>query len=225
MSGVVSHILTVPGWAVLAVVGTLVFAEDALFVGFVLPGETAAILGGVAARLGHAPLWGVLLVVITAAIVGDSVGYEIGRQLGPRVMRWHILDRRRRRLDDAREFLARRGGSAVFLGRWVAFFRAVMPALAGIARMRYPKFLVFNAAGGLCWGTVVVLAGYAAGASYATIQKTVGRGSAAAVLGIALIALAVWRMRGNRKERGSDTGAALAQPSSHGPHDQGRRRP
>ena len=80
MSGLLSSLLTVPGWAVIAVVGLLVFAEDALFVGFVLPGETAAVLGGVAAKLGHAPLWGVLLVVVAAAIVGDSVGYEVGRE-------------------------------------------------------------------------------------------------------------------------------------------------
>ena len=199
MSGALNSILSVPGWAVLVVAGVLVFAEDALFVGFVLPGETAAVLGGVAAKLGHAPLWGVLLTVVAAAIVGDSVGYEIGRTLGPRVLRMHALDKRRARLDDARDFLARRGGSAVFIGRWVAFFRAVMPALAGMARMRYPKFLVFNAAGGLVWGTVVVLLGYAAGASYATVERTVGRGSALAVLGIALVALLVWRIRRSRE--------------------------
>jgi membrane protein DedA with SNARE-associated domain len=218
MSGVVSHILTVPGWAVLVVVGLIVFAEDALFVGFVLPGETAAILGGVAAKLGHAPLWGVLVTVIAAAIVGDSVGYEIGRTFGPRVLRMHILDKRRARLDDARDFLARRGGSAVFLGRWVAFFRAVMPALAGTARMPYPKFLVFNAAGGAVWGAAVVLAGYAAGASYATVEKTVGRGAALAVLAIALLALLVWRIRKHRAERRTHagTGADQAEPPATG---------
>jgi membrane-associated protein len=201
MSGLLGHVLTVPGWAVLIVVGLLVFAEDALFVGFVLPGETAAVLGGVAAKLGHAPLWGVLLTVVAAAIVGDSVGYEVGRTLGPRVLEMRLLEKRRSRLDDARDFLARRGGSAVFLGRWVAFFRAVMPALAGTAGMHYPKFLVFNAAGGLAWGTVVVLVGYAAGASYATVEKTVGRGSALAVLAIALVAVLVWRVRRHRRER------------------------
>lgn len=67
--------------------------------------------------------------------------------------------------------LARRGGSAVFLGRWVAFFRAVMPALAGTARMPYARFLVFNAAGGITWGAAVVLVGYAAGASYARSRR------------------------------------------------------
>jgi membrane protein DedA with SNARE-associated domain len=200
MSGLVAHILTVPGWAVLVVVGLVVFAEDALFVGFVLPGETAAVLGGVAAKLGHAPLWAVLVTVIAAAIVGDSVGYEVGRTFGPRVLRMRVLDKRRARLEDARELLARRGGSAVFLGRWVAFFRAVMPALAGTAHMRYPKFLAFNAAGGCVWGTVVVLLGYAAGASYATIEKTVGRGSAVVVLAVALVAVLVWRLRRHRAE-------------------------
>ena len=204
MSGVMEHILTVPGWAVLVVVGLLVFAEDALFVGFVLPGETAAVLGGVAAKLGHAPLWAVLVTVVAAAIIGDTVGYEVGRALGPRVLRMRVLDKRRARLDDARDFLARRGGSAVFLGRWIAFFRAVMPALAGTARMHYPKFLAFNAAGGLVWGSVVVLLGYAAGASYATIEKTVGRGAALAVLAVALVALVVWRVRKHRAEERVD---------------------
>jgi membrane-associated protein len=202
MTDVVSSILTVPTWAVLLVVGALVFAEDALFVGFVLPGETAAILGGVSAKLGHAPLWAVLGVVVGAAVVGDSVGYEVGRHVGPRVLRLRVLERRRARLDDARAFLNRRGGSAVFLGRWVAFFRAVMPALAGTARMPYPRFLAFNAAGGLVWGSVVVLAGYAAGASYETVQKTVGRGSALVVLTVVLVALAVWRVRARRRPAG-----------------------
>ncbi len=87
---------------------------------------------------------GVLVTVIAAAIAGDSVGYEVGRRFGPRILRSRVLDKRRERLDEARHFLARRGGSAVFLARWVAFFRAVMPALAGTARMPYARFLVFN---------------------------------------------------------------------------------
>lgn len=200
MSGIVNHILSASTWAVLGLVGLIVFAEDALFVGFVLPGETAAVLGGVAAKLGHVPLWAVLVTVIAAAILGDSVGYEIGRRFGPRILRLRILDKRRERLDDARDFLARRGGWAVLLGRWVAFFRAVMPALAGTARMPYPKFLAYNAAGGIVWGTVVVLVGYAAGASYASVERTVGRGTALAVLAVAVIAVLVWRIRTHRAD-------------------------
>jgi membrane-associated protein len=198
VSGLVDGLLGVPGWVVLVVVALVVFAEDALFVGFVLPGETVAVLGGVSAKLGHVSLGGVLAVVIGAAIVGDTVGYEVGRYLGPRVLEHRLLHARRERLVAAQSFLARRGGSAVFLGRWVAFFRAVMPALAGTARMPYGKFLAFNAAGGLVWGAVVVLLGYAAGASYKTIEKYLGQDTALAAVGLIVVALVVWGVRRRR---------------------------
>lgn len=204
MTGLLHHLLNAPAAVVLAIAGALVFAEDALFIGFVLPGETAAVLAGVAAKLGHAPLAAVLVTVVLAAVVGDTVGYEVGRHLGTRVLDRRMFDRHRHRLDDAQQFLARRGGSAVFLGRWVAFFRAVMPALAGTARMPYPTFLAFNAVGGLTWGVTVVLVGYVAGASYATVERTVGRGAALAVLAIALVVVGVWRLR-RRKAAGHIT--------------------
>jgi membrane-associated protein len=213
VTGFLDTILGAPAWTVLGIIALVVFAEDALFVGFVLPGETVAILGGVAASRGHVPLAAVIAVVVLAAIVGDSVGYEVGRHAGTRVLGLPVLRRRQRRLDDARDFLARRGGSAVFLGRWVAFFRAVMPALAGTARMPYPKFLAYNAAGGLVWGVAVVLAGYFAGASYARVEKALGPGAALVVVVLALVGLAVWRVRAHRAEhvhpdgRGAGRGA------------------
>jgi membrane-associated protein len=116
-----------------------------------------------------------------------------------------VFDRRRTRLDDAQGFLARRGGSAVFLGRWVAFFRAVMPFLAGTSRMPYFRFLGYNAAGGIAWGAAVTLLGYAAGASYAKVEKIFGRDAAFIVAGIAVLALVVWRVRTHRAERHSGT--------------------
>jgi membrane-associated protein len=201
MSGLVDRLLGLPGWLVLLVTGLVVFAEDALFVGFVIPGETVAILAGVAAKLGHVSLTGVLIVVITAAILGDSVGYEIGRVVGPRALQLRIVQGRRERLDDAQGFLARRGGSAVFLGRWVAFFRAVMPALAGVSGMRYVTFLSWNALGGVAWGATTVLLGYAAGASYAQVEKSFGRDAAFVVVGMAVIAVIVWRVREHRADR------------------------
>jgi membrane protein DedA with SNARE-associated domain len=203
MSSMVDHVLAVPGLLVYVLVGLLVFAEDALFVGFVIPGETAAVLGGVDASRGHVTLWLIIVVAVGAAIIGDSVGYEIGRQVGPRILGARTLDRHRRRLEDAQDFLGRRGGSAVFLGRFVAFFRAVMPALAGTAEMPYRRFLAYNAAGGLLWGTGFVLLGYLAGNSYAAVEKTVGRGAALAVLALVLVALVVWRIRKHRAERHS----------------------
>jgi membrane protein DedA with SNARE-associated domain len=195
MSAFVDRLLGVPGWAVLTVVGLTVFAEDALFVGFVLPGETVAVLGGVAAKFGHVPLWGVLAVTVVAAIVGDSVGYEVGRALGPRILRVRLLRERQRGIEQAQDFLARRGGSAVFLGRWVALFRAPMPALAGTARMPYGRFLTWNAIGGLAWGVAVVLLGYAAGASYRTIESRFGAGAAIVLAAVVVLALVAWRVR------------------------------
>jgi membrane protein DedA with SNARE-associated domain len=175
--------------------GGVVFAEDALFVGFVVPGETAAILAGVAASLGHAPLALVLCVVVLAAIVGDSVGYEVGRRLGTRVLASGRLDRHRERLDRAESLLSRRGGAAVFLGRWTAFFRAVMPALAGTARMPYLRFLAYNAAGGILWGASVVTVGYLAGRSYTKVEHVFGWAAAAAVALVVVVAVVSRRVR------------------------------
>jgi membrane-associated protein len=200
VSNVVDHILSAPSGVVYALVGLLVFAEDALFIGFVLPGETAAIVGGVAASQHHVHLSVILAIVVAAAIVGDSVGYEIGRHFGARILNIRALRRHQRRLSDAQSLLARRGGWAVFFGRFTAFFRAVMPALAGTARMPYPRFLAFNAAGGVIWGTGAVLIGYLAGNSYQTVEKTVGRDVAVVVAVIALSALVIWRVRHHRAE-------------------------
>lgn len=199
MSGLLDQILNLdPVW-LLGVAGLLVFLEDAVFVGFVVPGETAAVLAGVAAGTGHVPLWASLAVVIVAAVVGDSVGYEVGRHwLGPAMLRVRYLDRHRPRIDNAQDFLRRRGGAAVFLGRFTAFFRAMMPALAGASGMPYRRFLPWNALGGIVWGSVFVTLGYLAGASYHRIEKLVGRGFAvaAAVLVIGLIIF--WRVRSEK---------------------------
>lgn len=198
MSAVLDNILGAPGWIVYVVVGLVVFAEDALFVGFVIPGETVAILGGVAASRGHASVVVVAIVVVAAAIVGDSVGYEIGKHWGARLLDLRTFAKHRQRLQDAQDLLARRGGVAVFLGRWVAFFRAVMPALAGTAKMPYRTFLAFNSAGGIVWGSVVVLVGYLAANSYAQVERTIGRDAALVALVVVLALVVVWQVSRRR---------------------------
>ena len=201
MSGFLDQILSASPWIVYVTVAVLVFAEDALFIGFVLPGETAAVLGGVSASRGHVDLAAMCAIVVLAAIIGDSVGYEVGRHFGPRILQVRPLRRHQTRLADAQAFLAQRGGSAVFLGRFIAFFRAVMPALAGISHMPYRRFLTFNAAGGFVWGITFVCLGYFAGNSYARIEKAVGRDVALAILALALVGFIVWRVRRSRSER------------------------
>ncbi len=205
MTALLDRLFNVSGVLVYLIVGGLVFAEDALFIGFVIPGETAALLGGVIASRGHVQLWLIALLVVAAAIIGDSVGYEVGRHLGTRLLNLKVFDRRRKRLDDAQDFLRRRGGAAIFLGRFVAFFRAVMPALAGTSRMPYLKFLAFNAAGGIVWGVGFTLLGYFAGNSYQQVAKIAGRTAAFVVLGIVVLAVIIWRIRKHRAEKTPET--------------------
>ncbi|MGW4806711.1 DedA family protein [Kitasatospora sp. NPDC004272] len=189
------------GPVVYAVVAGLVFAEDALFFGFVLPGETAAVLGGVLAHQGSVSLGWMLVAVVGAAVLGDTVGYEVGLRLGPRVLETRSMRRHAERIGRAQELMRRRGPVAVLLGRFVAFFRALMPALAGVSRMPYRRFLLFNALGGLLWGVGCVLLGYFAGAAYSKVEGTVGKSVAVAVACLVLVALLVHHVRGRRKER------------------------
>lgn len=214
MTSVVDKILNLDPTLVYVVVTLLVFAEDAIFVGFVLPGETAAVLGGVVASHGRVHLSLLIALVILGAIVGDSVGYEIGRKLGPRILRIRLLRKRQAELEKAQAFLRRRGGAAVFLGRFVAFFRAVMPALAGISRMHYPRFLAFNAAGGIVWGAAFVVLGYIAGDSYKRIEAEAGRGAAIAVAAIVVIAVVVWRVHKHHREKSASAEEARAESAS-----------
>lgn len=201
MASFVDAILGMPPLLAYALVFALVFAEDAIFVGFVIPGETAAVLGGVVASQGKADIWLMAPLVVLAAVVGDTVGYEIGKHLGPRLLGFRVFDRHRKKLEDAQAFLRKRGGWAVFLGRFVAFFRAMMPALAGASQMRYSRFVAFNALGGVTWGVGFTLLGFVAGASYDAVAKAAGRDIAAIVGVIAVIAFIVWRVRRGRAER------------------------
>ncbi|MGF6881134.1 membrane-associated protein [Nocardia sp. GAS34] len=198
MNSLMQRILDIaPVWVYLTV-GLLVFAEDAIFVGFVIPGETAAVIGGIAASQGHVQLWAMILLVVLAAIIGDSVGYEVGKHFGHRLLGMSALDRYRGRLDRAQDFLSRRGGSAVFLGRFTAFFRAVMPALVGTSRMPYGRFLTFNATGGIIWGTTFVVLGFVAGHSAEKLAANVGRGMTITVVVIVVLGVIVWKLRERR---------------------------
>ena len=149
----------------------------------------------------HLQLWLITALVVLAAILGDTVGYEAGRRFGPRILNFRLLKKRSKQLDSARDFLARRGGAAVFLGRFTAFFRAVMPALAGLSRMPYRRFLAYNAAGGIVWGTVVVLLGYFMGGAYLSLAKSIGHTVTFALLGLAVAGVVIWHIRKRRNAR------------------------
>ena len=199
MHALVDWLADLSGPVVYVVITALVFAEDALFFGFVLPGETAAIVGGVLARRGNVDLAWMTLAVILAAIAGDSVGYKVGRRLGPPLLSSRPLRGRAERVDKARDLIRRRGPAAVFVGRFVAFFRSFVPAIAGVSNMPYRRFLLYNAPGGLLWGVGNVLLGYAAGAAYERVESVVGRTVALAFAAIVVVAVVVWRIRRHRR--------------------------
>jgi len=203
VTALLERLLSIPPVWVYAVVTLLVLVEDALFVGFLVPAETAVVLGGVAAEQGRVDVWVLGALVVAAAVVGDSLGYELGRRVGPRLLASRIAQGRRAGIDSARDTLARRGGPAVLLARLTAFLRAVTPALAGVARMRYRTFLTWNALGGVLWGVGVVLLGYLAGASWATVAATVGRTGAVVAAVVVVLGVVVWRVRAHRRPQAS----------------------
>jgi membrane-associated protein len=191
------------GWApwLFALLLFLAFAEAAFFLGFVIPGETALILGGALCATGVFPLAAFLPMAVVAAIAGDSVGYEVGRHFGPRIR----VSRMGRRIGDkrwgtAQWFFAKHGGKAVFLGRAQALLRALVPALAGSSGMPYRTFLPWNALGALVWGGGVVLLGYAFANSLQRLEAGLMYGGIAAL--VALVAGVVLMIRyGRRVER------------------------
>jgi membrane-associated protein len=200
ISSTVDQILTLHGLPAYGLVGTLVFAEAALFVGFVLPGETAVLLGGVLANRHQVSLPLILTVAVLAAVIGDSVGYEVGRHFGSRLLNVRIFDRHRESLEKGQAALKRNGGRAVFLGRFTAFLRAVMPGLAGTSKMPYRRFLAFNALGGLIWAAGFTVLGFLAGASYEKVQKVAGTASEI-FLGLVVLLVIVLVVRRRRAER------------------------
>ena len=188
-SAIIDPLLNLHGVAAYSLVAGLAFAEAAAFVGFVLPGETAVILGGVLAYRHSVSLPVMVTVVVLAAIAGDTVGYEVGKRYGQRVLALSVFDRHRVALDGARERLLALGGRAVFLARFSAFLRAVVPGLAGTVNMPYRRFLAWNAAGGLLWGIGFTMLGYLGGASYKRIESYAGTFSTVVLAVVAITAV------------------------------------
>jgi membrane protein DedA with SNARE-associated domain len=204
VNSVVAAVLGLSGPLAYLLIVALAFGESAAFIGLFLPGETALLVGGALASQGRVSLPLLLVLAIIAAVAGDTVGYEVGRRGGPALRRSRlgrmIGDRR---WAQAERLLARRGGLAVFLGRWIGVMRPLVPSLAGMGRMPYRRFLLFNIAGGIPWAIASVLGGYAAGSSFRLVDQWLGRGSLFLGSLLALVA-AVWfgfRLVARRRRR------------------------
>jgi len=184
VSSIAESILRLPPALALLLVFALPLLEASAFVGFIIPGEIGVLLGGVLANQHKVSLTAVLVLGISGAIIGDSVGYEIGKRYGERLLR-KVPDRL---LDDdklqrAQESVRRLGGKAVFVGRFTTAARVLVPGLAGMAGIPYLRFLAFNVAGGALWATLFVLLGYAVGSQYKTVEHN------ATLIGLGLLVL------------------------------------
>ncbi len=202
ISFVLSELHRLPGPLVYGLVALLVFGETALFVGFVLPGETTVIVAGVIASQGSINIGVLCILVVIAAVLGDTVGYLIGYHYGERLLSLKVLRKHREEIDGAMAGMQRRGPIYVFLGRFTAFLRAVMPGLAGISGMHYRRFLVANALGALVWGIAFSLFGYFGGSQLPKIEKYSGWASIGVVaVVVATIVLFDVMRRARRRRR------------------------
>jgi membrane protein DedA with SNARE-associated domain len=181
------HLVSTAG---LPLLFALVMLESA---GIPLPGETALITAAFLASKGKLNIVEVIVVASAAAIIGDNGGYWVGRHWGRRILtRSKRLKRFSERvLPPAERFFAKHGDKTVFIGRFVAILRFTAAWMAGVAHMRWWRFLVFNAAGGICWATLVSLLAYYVGRAAADAFNQYGLIGAGAILAVTAAVLVV----------------------------------
>jgi membrane protein DedA with SNARE-associated domain len=164
------------------------------------PGETALVLAAVLASQGKLQIWLVILIGVASAIVGDNIGYLLGRRFGREVLE-HSGPFHRHRLEviaAGDRFFAKHGPKAVFFARWIALVRFAAAWLAGINEMPFRQFFFYNALGGLTWGVTVGLVGYYAGQAAANAITTFG---VYAVVALAVLIVAVYAFLKYRERR------------------------
>lgn len=188
MGHVLDGVLRLPPLLALALVFLLPALEASAFLGVVVPGEVGVILGGVLANQHKLPLAAVLIAGVAGAVIGDSVGYVVGLRYGETLLS-KIPNRalKPEHVHRAEDSLRHFGGKSVFLGRFTAALRALVPGLAGMSRLPYRRFLAWNALGGLIWACLFVVLGYLAGSRYQQIEhyaNYLGIGLLIAIAGI-----------------------------------------
>ncbi|HET9093832.1 MAG TPA: DedA family protein [Solirubrobacteraceae bacterium] len=172
------------------------------------PGETALVAAAVLASQGHLKIWLVILIGASSAILGDNIGYLLGRRLGRDVLicRGPFHAHRARVVELGDRFFHRHGAKTVFIGRWVAWIRFATAWLAGINRMPFRVFFPWNALGGVTWAVTYGLLGYYGGQAVINVAERVGIAAAvllaAAIVGAVLFVRLRERMRGGREPSG-----------------------
>jgi membrane-associated protein len=146
------------------IVALIVFAESGLLVGFFLPGDTLLFGAGLAASQGELSLPLLIIAVVAAAVIGDNVGYSIGRRTGHRIFKKKDgIIFRHEYLEKSEKFYEKHGGKTIILARFVPIVRTFAPVVAGASKMTRQRFFAFNIVGGILWGAGMPLLGYFVG--------------------------------------------------------------
>src|SRR3990167_3724173 len=156
----------------LLVIRLMVFAESGLLFGFIFPGDTLLLAAGFFAGQGKLPIVWLIVVTVIAAVIGDNVGYRIGRKFGPKVFtRNNGILFRRDYITSTQAFYKRHGGKTIVLARFIAYIRTFAPLVAGMGKMQWQLFAFYNLLGGILWGVGLPLVGYFIGSSFPGIDK------------------------------------------------------
>ena len=176
------------------IIFVVVALECQAFLGLFMPGETLVLASGFLAGQGLFDLKALIITVAAGAIVGDSIGYELGRRVGTawllRHGRWAGLNEEK--LQRVQGFLASHGGKSVFASHFLHLLRSLMPFMAGSSRMRYLRFLFYNTMGCILWAATFVLVGYGLGESWKVAEHWIGRASAITGGALALVIGLAW---------------------------------
>ncbi|HSS43808.1 MAG TPA: VTT domain-containing protein [Thermoanaerobaculia bacterium] len=152
---------------------SIIFAETGLMVGFFLPGDSLLVTAGVFAAAGHLSIWWLNVLSMAAAIIGDTVGYWIGRKTGPALFkRPRSLLFNPEHLKRAHDFYEKHGGKTIVLARFMPIVRTFAPVVAGMGRMNYRRFVSFNVFGGIGWVLSMTLIGFYLG-QFAWVRKNI----------------------------------------------------
>jgi membrane-associated protein len=190
-----------------AIVAVAVLAERSILVGLIVPGDVIIALGGVYAARGDLNVVAVMAIAFVAAVCGESIGFWLGHRYGMRlVRRLPFVNRLEGKLEEVQGYFDRHGGKTVAIGRYATAAGAMIPFVAGMAKMRYRRFLLFDVPAVLLWAIGITLVGYVFGRNLDVVETVLSRfgWGILALLVAFVVGRIVWkRVRGDTSDRGN----------------------
>jgi membrane-associated protein len=138
----------------------IIFCETGLVVTPFLPGDSLLFAGGTFAAIGSLDIWILYIIVLIAAILGDTVNYWIGHKFGPKVFTKNYRFLKKEHLEKTHKFYEKHGGKTIILARYIPIIRTFAPFVAGVGNMSYGKFISYNIIGGISWVSLFIFGGY-----------------------------------------------------------------